>query len=66
VDSVVFLAQETGGFNRAELMFERGHEWRAMFEHHALQGFQVELELADLPLLGEEKLVNILIHVPIP
>ena len=36
-------------------MLEGGHEWRAVFEHHALEGFQVELKFADLFLLDEEE-----------
>jgi len=63
LDCFVFWAQQSGGFDGAELMFERGHERRPVFEHHALQGFEVEMEFADLSLLGEKELVDVFIHV---
>jgi hypothetical protein len=66
VDGFVFLAQKSGGFDNLELMFKGRDERRSVFEHHALQGFKVEMEFANLFLLGEEEFVKVLIHVHIP
>ena len=57
-DRIVCFAQDSRGFDRAELLLEGWHEQRPVFEHHALERFEVQLEFADLFLLDKEKLVD--------
>jgi hypothetical protein len=57
-DRFVRFAQESRGFNRAQLLRERLDERRPVLEEHALQRFEVKVEFADLFLLAEKQFVN--------